>query len=296
MGGSGTGTPITPSVIVSQGSYQYYNCYAMLEEIRTELNEYTIALCQGTEKGVFDNSDIVRKINQGQKFIYNMLLPRFPDLFLTSTILTGVSGVYTLPSNLYKLSHVDTGKGFKVYNINVKTKHLETITGSNYLYYRQNNTVVRDSGNCDPLTVYYYKTMTELTQGVSSAGTTNAITLASTAKPIADYYKNIIIENITDGWADIITAYSSGRVATITQTGSAAKYYGTVSELPDVFQPFIAKKATIELKASVVSPQKPDPTEVSNLREELIETLRVFSGSAEDVSLDELLYSFDPYL
>lgn len=52
-----------------QSLYIHHNCYAMLEEIRTDLNEYNTVLVQGSEAGAYDNSDIVRKINQAQKMM-----------------------------------------------------------------------------------------------------------------------------------------------------------------------------------------------------------------------------------
>ena len=279
-----------------QGLYQYHNCYAMLEEIRTDLNEYGTALVQGSESGVYDNSDIVRKINQSQKYIFNLLFTRFPDLFLTSGNVTGSSGVYTIPSDLYKLSNIVNSDGDKIYPISHKIKHLSGSTGSSNQYYQKGNTIVIDNGSSNTLTFWYYKVPKDLTQGMSSAGGALSLTLATTAKTIADYYNNIIIENITDGWSDTISDYSALRVATITQTGAASKYYGTISELPLEFHHLISRRATLMLKSAVVSPMDVKAPEVADFRDDLIETLRAFSGSRENVSLDEVFYEFAPYL
>jgi hypothetical protein len=271
----------------------------MLEEIRTELNEYSTAYCQGTDtSGAYDNSDIVRKINRSQKFLFNMLFLRFPDLFLASSDVTGSSGVYTIPSDLYRLSHIVNSNGDKIYPINIKSKHLANNTGSDNLYYRSANTIVRDSGISDALTFHYYKTVRDLTQGMSSAGGLKSLTLATTAKPIADYYNSVSLEDVSDGWVDTISDYSAGRVATITtSTGAASKYYGTISELPDVFHGLISKRATLDLQGKLISARHPSASDVSGFQEELIETLRAFTGSNHgDGSFSELFYDFEPYM
>jgi hypothetical protein len=277
---------------MSQSEYQYHNCYAMLEEIRTNLNEYSADLTQGNAIGVFDNTDIVRKINISQKFIFNLLFGRMPELFLTSSSVTGSSGVYTIPSDVHKMDSIVDADGVQIHPISIQEKHLTSRTGSDYLYYRKGNTIVRDSGISDALTFNYYTTVKDLTQGMSAGGSSTSITLATTAKPIADYYNNIIIENVTDGWADTITDYTAARVATTATRCSAQKYYGTVSQLPDIFHPLISQRTTIVMKNTTVSPQRPDVGELGDFKENLIETIKSFAGSQNDISIDELINDF----
>jgi hypothetical protein len=280
---------------MAQNLYIHHNCYAMLEEIRTELNEYNTALMQASEVGVYDNSDIVRKINYSQKYIFNILFTRFPELFFTSSSVTGSSGVYTIPSDLYKLSHIVNSDGDKIYPISIKIKHLSTQSGNANQYYRYGNTIVRDDGSSDALTFYYYEAPIELTQGITSAGGALSMTLATTAKPVADYYNGSKIESITGGWDDTISDYSAARVATITNTSATSQYYGTVSTLPEPFHHLISRRATIMLKNAIVSPQDNKVPEVADFKEDLIETIRGFVGSG-DVSQDEIFYAFEPYL
>ena len=284
---------------MSQGSYIHHNCYGMLEDVRTDLNEYSTAFVQGSDtSGAYDNTEIIRKLNIAQKYLFNLLFVRFPDLFYVSSSVSGSSGVYTLPSDLARLSHVSDSNGNILSPMNVRQKHLSNTTGSDSLYYRYGNTIVRDSGNSDALTVYYYKQPIDLTQGMSSAGGALALTLATTAKAVADYYNGITIENITDGWADTISDYSAARVATLaTATGAASKYYGTVSTLPEPFHHLISRRATLILKKTVTSPQRPDMGEVADFREDLAETLRMFAGSSHgDVNLSDLFYNFENYV
>ena len=283
---------------MTQSLYHYLNCYGILEEVRTELNEYSDTLCQGTTKGSFDNSDIVRKINASQRFIWNMLFTRFPELFLTSQSVSGVAGVYTIPSDCYQINFLDPGDGNRIGKIPVKGKHLPNRTGSPYLYYRYGNTIVRDDGSSGAVTFYYYSRPRDLTQGMSSAGGALALTLATTARKEADYYKGVTIEDITDDWVDTITAYATTRVATLAaQTGAANKYYGTVSELPEPFHALIAPRAVILMKNSVVSPQKATQQEITDFTANLVETIRSFTGTySDDVGMDEIFYDFAPFM
>jgi len=268
----------------------------MLEEIRTELNDYTPDKTQGTTTGVFDNSDIVKKINKSQRYIFNILFTRFPDLFLTSQNVTGVSGVFTLPVDLYRICDIVNSYGDKVAPISIQTKHRTNYTGSKYLYYRQGNTIVRDDGGSDTLTFHYYKEPRELTQGVSQGGTATSITLALTAKKTADYYNGIVIENVSDDWYDTITDYTAARVATVTNRATLGRYYGTVSELPEVFHHLITKKAWLELKNTVVAPQRAGVPEIGDFKDDLVETLRGFTGTyGSDVTMSDLFYDFRPY-
>jgi hypothetical protein len=280
---------------MTQGLYINHNCYGMLEEIRTDLNEYSEEMCQGSEKGKSDNSDIVRKINQAQKYIWGMLFTRYPDLFLTSSSVTGTSGSYTVPSDLYRLVEIQNSNGEKIYPISVKQKHYESSQGWANQYYRSGNVIIREDGSSGALTFHYYKTVKDLTQGMSSAGGAASLTLATTAKPLLSYYVGEKIENITDGWDDTITAYTAARVATITNTGAASKYYGTVSSLPEPFHHLVSRRATIMLKNAIISAQDSKIPEVAQFTEDFITTLRAFAGNREDVSLDEIFYDFAPF-
>ena len=78
-------------------------------------------------------------------------------------------------------------------------------------------------------------------------------------------------------------------MATITGTGAASKYYGTVSQLPEVFHSLITQRATIVLKNSVVSPQRAEVGELSDFKDNLIEVIKSFAGSRNDISMDELI-------
>jgi hypothetical protein len=275
---------------------RYDNCYTILEEVRQGLNEYSTEYMQASDtSGAFNNADIVKKINASQKFIWNLLFTRFPDLFFASTSLTGSSGVYTLPADLFMIHMFTNSEGLQLGKIPLRLKRSSNQTGSDFNYYRSGNTIVRDGGGSSAITLHYFKKMRDMTQGMTSAGGAASATLATTAYGEADYYNSIKIENITDNKTDTITAYTAARVATVTETWAESKYYGTVSELPEPFHHLISLKALISMKSSIVSPEKPNKAELISFQENLVETLRAFTGTyASDVSMDELFYDFRP--
>jgi hypothetical protein len=262
----------------------------MLEDVRLNLDDYSDGLCKGTETGKVENIVIVRKLNEAQKYLFNLLFAEMPELFLNEVSVTGSSGVYTIPTDVHKLDSIMDSGNHIIRPINIQLKKVTSTSGSDHLYYRKGNALVSDSGSSDAVTFNYYKTVKDLTQGVSAGGTATSITLAATANKTADYYNNIVIENVTDGWADTITDYTTTRIATIATRCTLGKYYGTVSELPEIFHPLIPQKATILLKNRVNSPQRPELGEQSDFAEQLRETLKSFAGSKNDVSMDELMF------
>jgi len=263
----------------------YHNGYSILSDVREDLHVHSTALVQGTEThSPYSNAQILRKINNAQDFIYSLLIKRIKGQFLESVDLTGVDSVFTLPWNFGYLREFKNEDGYKVFPIDIDSLPLNSGTGSDRKYYRKGNTLVlTESGVTETYTLWYYKKPRELNQGMSSAGGALSLTLASTAKAIADYYNNMIIENVTDDWTDTISDYTAARVATITETGAASKYYGIVSELPEVFHPLIAPKAVLSLKLMPISKQKPTVAEKAEWEEMLLEALRSFAGEAEDL-------------
>jgi hypothetical protein len=276
---------------------RYDNCYTILEDVRLGLNEYTTAYMQGTDtSGTFNNADIVRKINAAQRFIWHILFTRFPELFFTSIVIPGNAGVYLLPVDLFMIHMLQDANGFRLGKIPLRVKRTASQGGSDYNYYRYGNNIIRDGGGSDSLTLYYYSRVKDLTQGCSTAGGAGTVTLDSSAAPEIYYYNGIRIDNITDATTDTITSYTALRVATVTNTWAASKYYGTVSELPEPFHSLIAPKAVITMKLNPTSPEKPSAQELADFQMNLTETLRAFTGTyASDITMDEIFYDFSPY-
>jgi hypothetical protein len=269
----------------------YLNAYALIEEVRKAINEYSTAYVQGTDTtGAFDNADILKKINDAQELLFNSLLNRDPSLFFKSAALTGVSSVYTVPADFYRLRKVQDAAGRKLTRVTIDQRHGINLEGSSFLYYPYGKTFVLDkNGSTDVLTFDYVSRVRKLDAGMSSGGGALSLTLATSARKEASYYNGMMIEDVTDDWFDTITAYTAARVATITNTGAASKYYGLISELPEDFHSLIGPKAIILMKESHKALKGPTPREIKNFEDAKNEKFLSFFGTADtDVDLVEL--------
>lgn len=281
------------------GTYQ--NCFDLVKTARHALNEFDIngndTYTKGTDTtGHYRNFYLVQKINIAQRFIYNFLFKRIPEEFFETASLTGVDSVYTRPADFGRLLYFKDENGRQVRPIQERSRRLTNSTGSDRLYTPRNNTLVLDkSGITKTYTLFYYRRARDLDYGQSSAGGALSITLATSAKKIVDYYNGMKIENVTDDWVDTITDYTAGRVATITNTGAASKYYGIVSDLPEMFHDLIAPRAVLEIKGeSTIAEEKPSAADRNNFMENLRETLRAYAGPALDVDPNSLIEDFGP--
>lgn len=259
----------------------YENCYLILEKVRRGLKAYSTAYMQGTDTtGAFDNDDIVNKINDAQRFLFDLLVNVDPQFFFKKTTLTPVNSVITLPSDFYRIRRLEDADGLKIFRRGLDHKRTSDRAGTQYRYYWQGGNIYVDyDGYTDPTTLYYVFRPLDLTQGLTSAGGALSATLASTAKAIADYYNTVVIENVTDAWVDTISDYSAARVATVAQTWAASKYYGTVSQLPEAFHPFIARKAIILMKQQPQSLEPPSQIELADFANDLAERMKSYFGT-----------------
>jgi hypothetical protein len=272
------------------------NCYSILQNIRYAINEHSTALVQGTDTtGAFQNSYLITQINRAQYQIYSILFAQFPDTFLTSSSLSFSDSTASLPADCFKVREIRDSENNPLTPINVGERTVGGLTGSQYAYYRQGNTVRIDkSGVSDTATLYYYTRCREITCGMSSAGGALSLTLASTARGIVDYYNGMTIENITDNWVDTITDYTAARVCTLAaQTGAASKYYGIVSELPEIFHHLITRKAEHLAMANIISPSPANKFDLVDFNEDLRTTLISFAGiNNSDVDIDRVINDF----
>jgi len=269
----------------------YLNGYTLLEKVRIRLNEYSSAYVQGTDTtGKYLNSQIMDGINDAQRFLYNFLLKRIPYEFKEETTLTGVASVYTLPADFGVLRYFKDSDGHQIHPISTSQRKVTNAVGSDQRYYRKGNTLVIDkSGVTEVCTLTYYRKCRDIEQGVSSAGAATSLTLATSAKVIADYYNGLKIENITDDWIDTITDYTAARVATITNTGAAAKYYGTVSDIPEPFHHLMIPRAVFEITGNFpVAQEKPTKTGRELFLEDLLATLAAYAGPTLDTYPEDL--------
>lgn len=276
----------------------YINAYEILSQVRYDLNEYSTAFVQATDtSGAFQNSQLMAKINQAQRIIWNTLFNQNPEEFLKSVTLTFTSSVATLPTDFYRFKRLENSDGIKIEKVSLDSKHVYDDLGTEYQYYRYYQSLRIDKdGVSGSYTLWYYWKPRELDQGMTSAGGALSATLATTAKKIADYYNNMTIENITEDAVDTITDYSSARVCTVSNTWAASKYYGLVSELPEPFHHLIQPRATILCKSLPQSPVQPTKIELMDFNDMLRETLRGYAGTSfTDVSIEEVINDFQPY-
>lgn len=276
------------------------NCYEIVSDVRRGLNEYSTAFVQGTDTtGAYSNELIIKKINDAQRYLWNILFTRFPDVFLKSSSLTGVNSVYTLPADCFKIRRFENDNKIKIRPMNLDEKHVGDTAGNEYLYYRKGNTLVMDKdAMTNTFTLWYYSRCRDLTHGLSTAGAALSLTLATTARKEADYYNDMIIENITDDWTDTISDYSASRVCTLAaQTGAVNKYYGIVSELPEAFHHLIGPRAIILMRDIITSPEKPTVTGLRAFQEMLSEALKSYAGTQHtDVTQSNIWEDFEVYV
>ena len=269
----------------------YLNGYTLLEKVRILLNEYSTAYCQASDTtGKYLNSQIMDGINNAQRYIYNVIFTRMPQLFEEEVALTGVSSVYTLPSDFARLRLFKNAAGYQIYPIGTINRKLTASAGSDRLYYRKGNTLVLDKPSLsDVCTLIYYRKPREIEQGMTSAGGAGSATLATTSKAIADYYNGLTIENITDSTVDVITDYTAARVATVTNTWAASKYYGTVSDIPEPFHYLMIPRAVFEITGNFpVVQEKPNKTGVELFNDQLIMALRAYVGEDLDTYPEDI--------
>jgi len=261
----------------------YHNAYTILSDVREGINEYSSAFVNATDtSGAYTNAWLMTQINKAQKYIYNWLLIRIPEMFLEYEDLTGVSSVFTLPSDFGVLKIFTDDNYRKVYEIKADQLKVKNATGSDRLYYRKGNTLVLDKDSVtDVYRLQYYRRARDLNQGSASASDT----LATTAAVTADYYNGMIIEDITGAQAAEITDYTTGRVITSAITLASASYYGIVSDLPEPFHYLIAPKAILYIKQSPQSIEKPSAREIDDFNEDFTSVYRGYARTLDyDVS------------
>lgn len=270
-----------------------YDCYSLMEDLRIELNEPDEAYVQGTDTtGRYNNTYLLRKINQAYRQLYAMLLLRIPGYFYAKASLAGVNSVYTLPGDFGRMVEVRDSDGHKIIPIEPANLTPPDETGTVHEYYRDGNTCVLNlAGVTETYDFYYRKKSRDLDFGMASAGAATSITLATSASKSASFYIGMEIHNVTKDWDDTITAYTSGRVATIAETAAANDYYGLVPEIPDMFHHLIATKASQLVRAfHPLAQSRPTQVEISLWNDMLAEAIRAYGDERSDIPLGELQY------
>jgi hypothetical protein len=141
------------------------------------------------------------------------------------------------------------------------------------------------SSYTEAVTLYYVSKPRDIHLGLTSAGGALSATLdANYAKKIASYYNNMVIEDLGVAGAssnvpDTITGYTNALVATVSGTWAASHYYGLVSELPEALHNFIARRATILMRLTYPSLEKPTAFDLKMFQDDLWETVASLLGT-----------------
>jgi len=280
----------------------YFNCYDLVKKVRTVLDEQSKQLQKGRDvSGRYSNDQVVDGINAAQRFIYSLLLKRYPQYFFETASLTGVNSVFTLPADFGQLLYFKDDRGYQVAPIREQNRKLTSSTGSDMIYTQRNNTLVLDkTGITDTYTLFYYRKPRDLDQGKASAGAAKSITLATSAKMIADYYNGMTIENDTQGWVDTVGtatgSYTTARKATITtETAAANDYYGIVSDLPEMFHHLFVPRAVMSITGLYPgAKEKPSQSGSILFNDDLRAALSAFSNSGLDRNRSEIFDEWSP--
>jgi hypothetical protein len=286
------------------------NAYEILSQVRYGINEFSTALVNGTDTtGAFQNSELMRHINNAQFHIWSILFEQFPEVFLKNTSLTFTESEATLPSDCFKIREILNSDLEAIKPINIG----ERFSGNRFSYYRYGNKIRIDyatsmsglfendsTGDVQPSiddtgSIWYYSRCRELDSGMTSAGGALSATLATTAKKIADYYNDMTIEDVTGDAVDTVSDYTAARVCTVGNTWAASRYYGLVSELPTIFHPLISEYAILQLKKNPKVPERVTAADATLFNEMLSSAMRSYAGTQNtDVSMDSIINDFYP--
>lgn len=277
----------------------YLNAYEILKQVRLAMHEYSEDLTQGVESDeAFNNDYLMQKINNAQRYVYNILIQKVPDWFITSTTADFSSSSYTLPWDFGKIHELRDENGQTVHHLKAKQSKLVDQTGDDSYYYQQGNALKLDkSGVTKNYTLWYYTKPREIHSGRITASGSSTITLDSSAKKVADYYNNMTIENVSSDWVDTVDDYTAARVATISETDlEIDDDYGFVSELPEPFHFLIPLKALLDIKLEhPLSKGMTNQVELAIFNDQLWATMTAFADMNEDISISEIFNDYLPY-
>ncbi len=288
------------------------NAFELLSQVRYGINDYSTAKMQGTDTtGPFQNTELMRHINNAQYHIWSILFEQMPEIFLKNDDITFTESEATLPADCFKIREILNSDLQVISSINLG----ERLSGNRFHYYRYGNKIRIDyattmsglfendpSGDVQPSiadtgSIWYYSRCRELEMGMTSAGGALSATLATTAKKVVDYYNDMDIEDVTNDAVDTITDYTTARVATVSNTWAASRYYGIVSELPAIFHPLISEYALIQVKKNPKSPVQPTKADFQLFNEMLTSTMKSYAGTQNtDLSLDNMINDFRPVM
>ncbi len=232
------------------------NAYEMLTDLRDNTGESAAAH--------WSDRELLRKLSAAQHRLAMTLMLSPGDWLMTSTPLTPVASVITLPTDCAKpvyMESTSTGSPIPIRGT-VRERRMtrpETTTffsGVIEAYFVGNTLEINQSGFTDQVTLWYQQRVTNLIAGTADTGSgANAIILPTSIGPsyVDDYYNSVVIEIVEGllvGTIDTITDYTaSTRSATITGTADTTTIFGSRSVLPEECHDYIVTLATTQVLA-----------------------------------------------
>ena len=232
------------------------NSYRMLEDTRDNIGEATAKH--------WDDAQIMRKLNSGQRRVVTAMSMTPGDWFVVSKNITPSNSLITLPSDLMKPLYLEekaTGRPIPLTG-NVRDRRMSRQPHALYQDYSFNAYLLKDyievnvSSYSEQITLWYQQRVPDMHAGEAGADcAASALHFGVGTEPERedDYYNGLTVEVVSGtgiGIVSEITDYvSSTLIATITGTPTSGDKYGTVSILPRETHDFIVLDATTKLLA-----------------------------------------------
>jgi len=238
----------------------------MFDEVKDNIGRDEVG-----SSGHWTEAGILRKLNKGQRYAYQLISQTPGDWFVKSATLTPVDSVVTLPADCAKpiyMEHVSTDAEIPI-NTTVRERRVSrlssvTLETSGFNAYLLEGTIeINQDSFTDSVKLWYERRIPDLHFGTAAAGAATSLTLEASkqASLQADYYNNVVIETVSGTGAptrDTISDYAAlTRVCTVTGTYDSTTVYGTVSILPIEACDLIVLDATVNLLAKPSSALDP---------------------------------------
>jgi hypothetical protein len=232
------------------------NAFYMLKDLRDNVGEAT--------ESHWGDDDLLWKLNLAHRVRANELISVPGDWLLTSSNLTPVDSVITLPSDCVKPVYMEeTTDGYPIpFCGDIRDRRTDRVyatnpwSGSAEAYLVGNTIEVNASSYTTGVTLWYQKRVPDLHAGTESsvAASTLGFDLGNRPRFEDDYYNNVYVE-VMDATThaieirSLITDYTAAGVATITGTPTDTDVYGTVSTLPEEAMDLVVLDATLRALA-----------------------------------------------
>lgn len=229
------------------------NAYTMLQLIRDRVGEAVTSSGIGGASNLFmPDGSMLMQLNLAQRRAWMEMNMQMNEYLTTTSDLTPVASVVTLPSNCAKPVYMEEiSSGYPIYlDGSIGEKRVLEQGGMHAI--RTGNTFeITLDDYVSPVRLWYRKRITDLLASYADTGsTTNTLVVKASMSPNAtnDYYNGQTLEVVsgTGAGSYTITDYvASTRTLTLTGTFSTDSAFGTVSELPVEAEEYIMEQVIV---------------------------------------------------